>query len=74
MLKGVLGRLLKQKQKGRQNTFVLTVLSIRIVCLVLKNSLFSVRRKKLCMCFIIMKGNVEEVPKFNEILENKYTS
>lgn len=26
------------------------------------------------MCFIIMKGNVEEVPEFNEILENKYTS
>lgn len=30
--------------------------------------------QKLCMCFIIMKGNVEEVPELNEILENKYTS
>lgn len=72
VLKGVFGRSLKQKQKGRKNTFVLTVLSMRIAHLVLKNSLFSVSRKKLCMCFIIMKGNVE-VPELNEILENKYT-
>lgn len=74
VLKEVLGRSLKQKQKGRQKTFVIIVLSAKLVHFILKNSLFSVSRKKLRMCFIITKENVEKVPELNEILENKYTT